>query len=205
MLSIEKDLGHNQFSSDGWWAIYTRYQHEKSVAEILNAKGFDVFLPQYEVIRARSDRKVRLSVPLFSCYLFVRSESARPVQIITTPGVQMIVRRGEGFALVASEEVEALRRVVTGPYRVEPHPYLQCGERVRISRGALEGVEGILIQKKNLCRLVISADMLGRSASVEVDIKDVVPFAEASSRMYPHSDLPLHIPPMLGQSAVPGF
>lgn len=31
--------------TDHWYALYTRHQHEKTVAEILTAKGFEVFLP----------------------------------------------------------------------------------------------------------------------------------------------------------------
>jgi len=57
----------------------------------------------------------------------------------------------------------AIRRAVNGNYRVEPHPFLKCGERVRVTRGSLEGVEGILVRKKNLFRLVLSVDMLAQS------------------------------------------
>jgi transcription antitermination factor NusG len=162
-----------ELSREGWWAIYTRHQHERSAAEILASKGCEVFLPLYDVIRRWKDRTVKLSIPLFPCYLFVRGNLARRLQIVTTPGVHMIVRHGERFAVVTNEEVQALQKAVQCPYRVEPHPFLQCGERVRVKRGALEGVEGILVRKKNLCRFVLSVEMLARSAAVEVDAADV--------------------------------
>ncbi len=34
-----------------WWAIYTRHQHEKTVAENFSAHGLEVFLPLYKAIR----------------------------------------------------------------------------------------------------------------------------------------------------------
>jgi transcription antitermination factor NusG len=80
--------------------------------------------------------------------------------------------------MIPEEEIEAIRKTVEGPFRVEPHPFLRCGERVRVIRGSLEGVEGVLLRKKNLYRLVLSVDMLAQSVSVEIDASDVVP-AEA--------------------------
>ena len=50
-----------------WWAVYTRHQHEKVVAEMLSAKGFDVFLPLYQSTRRWKDRSKVLSLPLFPC------------------------------------------------------------------------------------------------------------------------------------------
>ena len=94
----------------------------------------------------------------------------------------MILSRGEQIAVVPEDEILAIRRAVEGCYRVEPHPFLRCGERVRVTRGSLEGVEGILVRKKNLYRLVLSVDMLARSVGVEVDAADVEPVGIESSR-----------------------
>lgn len=156
-----------------WWALYTRHQHEKAVAEMLSAKGFEVFLPLYESIRRWKDRRKVLAMPLFPCYLFVRGGLDRKLQVVSTPGVHTILYRGEHVAFVPEIEIEAIQRAVAGPYRVEPHPYLKCGSRVRVARGPLEGVEGILLRKKNLCRLILSVDMLAQSVAVEVNAWDV--------------------------------
>ena len=87
----------------------------------------------------------------------------------------MILSRGEQIAVIPEDEIVAIRRAVNGNYRVEPHPFLKCGERVRVTRGSLEGVEGILVRKKNLFRLVLSVDMLAQSVGVEVAASDVEP------------------------------
>ncbi len=114
-------------------------------------------------------------MPLFPCYVFVRGAHERRLPVLTTPGVHMIISRGERVATVPEEEIEAIRRIVDGQLSVEPHPFLRCGERVRVIRGSLEGVEGVLTRKKNLYRLVLSVDMLAQSVSVEVDALDVEP------------------------------
>jgi len=158
-----------------WWVVYTRHQHEKVVAETLAGKGFDVFLPLYESLRRWKDRQKLLSLPLFPCYVFVRGEHDRRLPVVSTPGVHMILSHGERVATVPEQEIEAIRRTVEGNFRVEPHPFLRCGERVRVIRGSLQGVEGILVRKKNLCRLVLSVEMLTQSVGVEIDASDVEP------------------------------
>src|SRR5579871_3067439 len=178
-IDIEQD-------TSGWWALYTRHQHEKAVAEMLSAKGFEVFLPLYESIRRWKDRSKMLTLPLFPCYVFVRGGLNRRLQVVTTPGVHMILFHGEQVAMIPGAEIEAIRKAVEGPFRVEPHPFLKCGERVRVTRGSLEGVEGILIRKKNLYRLVLSVDMMAQSVAVEIDATDVEPVAAQSmARMLP--------------------
>ena len=85
----------------------------------------------------------------------------------------MVLLRGERVAIIPESEIQALRKAVEGPSRIEPHPFLKCGERVRVIRGTLQGVEGILIRKKNLSRLVLSVDMVAQSVAVEIDAMDV--------------------------------
>jgi transcription antitermination factor NusG len=174
MLTSQSIDGGMHEDSD-WWALYTRHQHEKTVAEMLSAKGFEVFLPVYESIRRWKDRSKMLTLPLFPCYVFVRGGLNRRLQVVTTPGVHMILFRGERVAIIPESEIEAIRKAVEGPFRIEPHPFLKCGERVRVTRGSLEGVEGILVRKKNLYRLVLSVDMMAQSVSLEIDAADVEP------------------------------
>ena len=162
-------------SDAAWCAVYTRHQHEKAVTAMLLVKGFEVFLPLYESTRKWKDRRKLLSLPLFPGYVFVRGALERRLPILTTPGVHMIISRGESVATIPEEEIEAIRRTIDGKFRVEPHPFLRCGERVRVMRGSLAGVEGILTRKKNLCRLVLSVEMLTQAVAVEIDAHDVEP------------------------------
>jgi transcription antitermination factor NusG len=175
LISQSIDTGTHEASP--WWVLYTRHQHEKAVAEMLSAKDFEVFLPLYESVRRWKDRKKLLTLPLFPCYVFVKGGQDRRLQVVTTPGIHTILFHGESVAIVPEAEIQAIRKAVEGPFRVEPHPFLKCGERVRVTRGSLEGVEGILIRKKNLYRLVLSVDMMAQSVAVEIDATDVEPVA----------------------------
>lgn len=156
-----------------WWAVYTRHQHEKIVAGMLSGKGLEVFLPLYESTHRWKDRNKQLSLPLFPCYLFVRGGHEHRLQVLTTPGVHMLLSTGERIAMVPESEILAIRRTVEAHVRIEPHPYLKCGERVRVKRGPLEGIEGILVRKRHQDRLVLSVEMLAQSVGVEIDALDV--------------------------------
>ena len=179
-MPARESLDNGILDAAPWWALYTRHQHEKAVADMLAAKGFEVFLPLYESTRRWKDRKKVLDLPLFPCYLFVRGGLDRKLQVVTTPGIHMILYRGDRVATIPEPEIEAIQRAVDGHFRVEPHPFLRCGMRVRVTRGALEGVEGVLLRKKNLCRLILSVDMLAQSVAVEVSALDVEPCAAAA-------------------------
>ena len=155
-----------------WYALHTRHQHEKLVARSLVCKGFEIFLPQYNVVRKWSDRTKQITLPLFPCYVFVRGGLAKRLAVLTTPGVHGFVGFAGHAAPIPENEIEAVRKAAQNA-TIEPHPFLKCGDRVRVISGPLEGVEGVLVRKKNSFRLVLSLELLARSAAVEVDASAV--------------------------------
>jgi transcription antitermination factor NusG len=172
---IEPEFSARKRDDSAWWALYTSHRHEKAVARMLQAKEFEVFLPLYQSLRRWTDRDKTLSLPLFPGYVFVRGGLNRRLEVVTTPGVQMILFYGERVAIIPEVEIHAIQNMLEEPYHAEPHPYLKCGDRVRVKRGSLEGIEGILVRKKNLYRLVLSVDLLARSVAVEIDAADLEP------------------------------
>ena len=171
---MNSGIGGGELDNSGaWCAIYTRHQHEKAIAQILSAKGLEVFLPLYNATRRWKDRTMHLSLPLFPCYLFLRGMKERRLEVVTTPGIVSILSTDGEPATIPEFEIESVRKVIEWGNRVEPHPFLRCGDRVRVIFGPLQGLEGILVRKKNLCRLVLSVEILERSAAVEVDVSAV--------------------------------
>jgi transcription antitermination factor NusG len=164
-----------------WYAVHTRYQHEKIAARILVHKDFEVFLPLYQACRRWQDRIKEISLPLFPGYLFVRVGQERWLQILTTTGVSGIVSCGDRPAAIPPSEVEGVRRLVESSLKIEPHPFLRTGDWVRVKYGPIAGVEGMLVRKKNIARLILSVEILGKSAAVEVDATNVERLSAKSS------------------------
>jgi transcription antitermination factor NusG len=156
-----------------WCVAYTSANHEKRVTEQLLQRSVEHFLPLYESVRRWKDRRMKLQLPLFPGYVFVRLFLCDRLKVLQVPGVARLVGFNGQPAVLADKEIEALRTSTVAYLRPEPHPYLKVGRRVRIQRGVLEGVEGILIRRKNALRVVLSIDLIMRSVSVEVDASDL--------------------------------
>jgi|SRR5579875_459001 len=159
----------HEVSGSGWHALYTRHHHEKTVALTLKAKGFEVFLPLYSAFSRWKDRTKTVLLPLFPCYVFLQGGLDRRLEVVSTAGIHGFVSFAGAPASIPCNEINAIRRVVEQRIGIEPHPFIKCGDRVRVKAGPLEGIEGILVRKKNLARLILSVEMLGKSAAVEVD------------------------------------
>jgi transcription antitermination factor NusG len=156
--------------SSTWYALYTKHQHEKIVAQMLTTKGFETFLPLYQTARRWKDRTKLLSLPLFPCYVLLKGGLERRLDILTTPGIHALVSYAGEPAAIPAADIEAIRRAVESGSSVEPHPLLKCGDTVRVKSGPLQGIQGILVRKKNSYRLVLSVEMLGKAAAVEIDV-----------------------------------
>ena len=133
-------------------------------------------MPLVTEVRRWSDRKKKVELPLFSCYVFVRlvaSNNDERMRVYRTNGVFRIVSMRGELIPIPDEQIEALRTVVTQQVPWEEHPFLKVGQRVRIRGGSLEGVEGVLLSHSGDRTLIISVDAIQRSLAVRVEGYDV--------------------------------
>lgn len=89
------------------------------------------------------------------------------------PGVDWVVSFNHTPALIPDDEIVALRRAVTSGLPLGPWPFLKDGQRVRIERGVLAGIEGTLTRDSAAWRVAVSVLALNRCIAVEVD-RDMV-------------------------------
>ena len=161
------------YLEERWYAAQTCANHEKRVQEQLRQRAVDAYLPVYASIRRWKDRRVTLELPLFPGYVFVRLALRDRLPVLQTPSVVRLVGFGGQPVALPDQEIEALRQGLAKELRVEPHPYLKIGQRVRVRTGPLQGLEGLLVRKKNISRFVISLDLIMRSVAVEIDIAEL--------------------------------
>jgi transcription antitermination factor NusG len=158
-----------------WYAACTLPRHEKRVAEHLAGRDVAFFLPQYETVSRWKDRRVRLSLPLFPGYIFVHLALCDRLRVLETPSVVRLVGFNGSPSALPDADMERLRRRLGDSSKAVPHPFLTVGRRVRIIRGSLEGLEGILLRRRGEFRLVISLELIQRSIAVDVDADAVKP------------------------------
>ena len=95
--------------------------------------------------------------------------------MLTVPGVVGIVGTGSAIEPVASVELEAIRRLVAGPLRYDPCPFLEVGMEVEVVRGPLKGVRGRLVRKGRTTRLVLAVDLIQRGVALSIDVATLPP------------------------------
>ena len=163
------------YGEERWYAAYTCANQEKRVAAQLEARVIEHFVPLYNSVRRWRDRRVRLALPLFPGYVFLRLALREKLRVLEIPSLVHLVGFNGQPAALSDEEIEALRQGLTEQLNVQPHPYLTVGRRVRVVSGPLTSLEGIILRKKNQLRFVISLNLIMRSVSVELDDADIVP------------------------------
>lgn len=165
--------GSIQSSQAHWYALYTRARHEKRVAEQIERRRLSCFLPMYRSVRRWRDRRKELQLAIFPGYVFVQMSLSSKLQVLEVPGVVQFVSFNGKPAALPAEEIEALRSRLSDSGKVEPHPYLRAGRKVRVRSGPFQGLEGILLRRKDRCRFIFSIDLIQRSLAIEVDEADL--------------------------------
>jgi transcription elongation factor/antiterminator RfaH len=168
-----------------WYALYLRSRHERAVELRLTERQIETFLPMIEEVRQYSDRKKRVSEPLFRGYLFVRTDLRNRTSILQTDGVVKFVGIGSKPSPIPDGQIESIRLAGGKPSRIRREQYLSSGEYVRVTSGPFEGIEGFVVTLKGSTRVVVSVECIGQSISVEVapdHVSKVIRFSAMSSR-----------------------
>jgi transcription antitermination factor NusG len=136
---------------------------------MLETKGQEAFLPLYRNSHRYARREKVFHLPWFPGYVFCRFNLGMCRPVVTTPGVIRVLGSGSDATPIEDSEMASLQIAVKTQTAVEACPFMQAGEKVQITEGALAGVEGILIQVKQAPRIVLSVSLLQRSVLLEID------------------------------------
>ena len=158
-----------------WFAVRTRSRQEKSAAAMLATLGVPHFLPLRSEVHQWSDRKQSVTVPLFSGYLFVRINLAKDsrLRILNTSGVAGFVGNQSGPLPIPDQQIEEIRTILETRVECAVIPLVNEGDRVRVLRGPLAGVEGRLVRSNSSSRLSISIETIHKSLLINVSRHDV--------------------------------
>lgn len=167
-------LGSESHDATAWFALQVKCRYERFTANLVSQKGFEVFAPTYCGDTRPRLQKPESELPLFPGYVFARFDVLRRLPILTTPGVYSIVGYGKIPVAIPEDEVLTIRNAVTARMTVEPCSFLNVGTAVRITRGPLINREGILVENRGGCYVVLSVSTIERSVRVHVHRDDVI-------------------------------
>lgn len=176
-LEIPPTLVSESSQVEYWYALQTRARHERMVKMRLERRGVQTFFPAVTEVHRWSDRKKKVELPLFSCYVFARidSNNEQRNRVCRTAGVFGIVgTRGEGTP-IPDHEIASVRGFLQEKLAWTVYPFLKIGQRVRVRGGSMEGVEGILVARNGENTLIISIHAIQRSLAVRIEGYNVEP------------------------------
>ena len=158
-----------------WYVIQTRPRYEKKVHEQIIDKGIESFLPLIITIRKWSDRKKKVSVPMFSGYLFVHVDEKERQSAITevVGALKYVFFRGKP-AKVSDKEIENIKLSLQAPERFKiENTYISKGDLVKITGGVFTGMEGIVTELRGNYKLTINIYELSMSLNVVLSPNEV--------------------------------
>jgi transcription antitermination factor NusG len=158
-----------------WYALTTRYHHEKTVHARLQQKALTSFLPLHSTCRQWSDRRKQIAEPLFSCYVFVKIALKESLAVLQTDGAIRLVSFNHVPVPIPENQIDAVRRLLAEKISFEKVSDWEIGQHVEVIAGPFKGMQGILQRIKGRSRLVIAVEALRQALAVEVDAALVRP------------------------------
>ena len=165
-----------------WYAVYVRSRYEKKVHQQLLERGFMSFLPLLETFKQWSDRKKRVSEPLFRGYVFVNIDIVRQkIAVLDTEGIVKFIGIGRTPSVITLRDIEWLKKLVREPDAIQRHVLaLPAGQRVKVLAGPFKDFEGVVVKQGRESRLVVFFESIMQGVEVTIFPDVLAPIAGAS-------------------------
>ncbi|MEO1515856.1 MAG: UpxY family transcription antiterminator [Bacteroidota bacterium] len=163
-----------------WYALYTLTQHERKVQMYLQRQNLESFLPMRTEVRQWSDRKKKVTTPLFPGYLFVKMYKHNFWTVDDIPGAIRLVGTRKSPTAISEDIIDSIQKMVLGNAMAEDIP-MRAGEKIRMINGPFSGVEGTYLRRGTQNLLVVEIKLLRRSVSVEISPYDILKLEQLDS------------------------
>src|ERR1035437_10666125 len=127
-----------------WYALYTRPRHEFKAEVQLNSVSVENYLPTFTTLKKWSDRKKKVTSPLFRGYIFIHSnEKERFLAVEQKAIVRTICFNGKPSA-IPDWQIESLKKMLTEPFDIIISDKIETGTKVKIIDGPFRDVIGVV-------------------------------------------------------------
>lgn len=151
--------------SKRWLVAFVRVCHEKKTSERLTKMGIENFLPVQREVHQWSDRRKVVDRVLLPMMIFVYVDRHEQKQVLTLAAIsRYMVLRGESTpAVIPDRQMSRFKFMLdysdeTISMNTSP---LAPGERIRVIKGPLTGLEGELVNVNGKSKVAVRLTMLG--------------------------------------------
>jgi transcriptional antiterminator RfaH len=166
-----------KIESPAWYCARTKPKHEHIAAANLRKNlNLEVFHPRLRIERATRRGLMRVSEPLFPCYIFFRCIIEEKLgEIQRTNGVNTVVHFARRIPKIADAVIEELKECFEGEETMTVEDRLSPGDEVVVVDGAFRGMSAFVLRVMPARKRVqVLLDVLGRPTPAEVDENSVV-------------------------------
>lgn len=156
-----------------WHVVYTLPRSEKKVASYIIEMGFEAYVPLKKEVRQWSDRKIKIEVPLFPNYVFVKVDEAFRSSLYLIKGLIKFVSIDRKPVIIKDDVIEQINKVLNGDHIVRCEDYFHKGVHVKIQHGKLAGIEGVILQRRGTSRLLVRIEGIMKAFSFNISTQDV--------------------------------
>lgn len=163
-----------------WYVLYTKPRNEKKVTQRLEDKGIVVFCPLKTEVKQWSDRKKKISEPVFRSYVFIQLVDYKneSVEVLSTPGAVKFLWWNGKPGIVRDNEIQAIKDFLNDYKDAEITVQLKEGDRIKVKEGVLKDAEGkVLTVRGNKATLHLHS--LGLNMTAKLPIQSLAKSGEA--------------------------
>jgi transcription antitermination factor NusG len=154
-----------------WFAIYTRSRHEKEVLKHIESEQIEAYLPLRTTIKQWSDRKKKVTEPLFNSYLFVKVRPKDHCKVLKTNSVVRFVSFGGKPAKIPEKQIQLINNMLASGYELAINfEQLEPGSPIKVVQGLMKGTFGELVEYRGKKRVVIKIEEIEKSVLVNIPI-----------------------------------
>jgi len=159
--------GKSVACSKSWFVAQTRMHHEKKVGEYLTQMDIENFLPIQTRMHQWSDRCKKIDHILIPMKIFVHIDPTERKKVLGLQSVTryMVLYGSSTPAVIPDEQMNRFKFMLD--YSEEAismnESTLALGQRVRVIKGALKGLEGELITIDGKTKITVRLGILGHA------------------------------------------
>lgn len=162
-----------------WYALYTKPKHEFKAAEYLKSLELENYLPTLTSIKQWSDRKKKVTEPLFKGYLFICCNELERFEALQDPSIISTVSFQGKPAKIPEWQIQNLKRMLDENREIFVEESIKVGEKVKVIEGPFKDVIGSVTQSDEHGKMLgITIDLLRRSVLVKLPADSITKVIE---------------------------
>lgn len=163
---LEERLSDDKYQ---WHVFYVKGKHEQKAYDLLKRDGFVSYLPMVSVQRQYTDRKKKITEPLFKSYIFVLIQRHQIYDVIQTPSIVTYIRFAGEPATIRKSHIDLIKKLILNKTEFDvTSRKVKVGDKIALKSGAFKGHKGVVKQIRGKKRLLVALEAIEFTLEIEI-------------------------------------